>query len=74
MKNLVVKGKMFPRRNIQKYTWISPDGKIDHILIDRRRQSSILEERSFMGAGCDTDYYLVVAKDRERLTVSKQAP
>ena len=25
--NLVVKSKMFPHRNIHKYTWTSPDGK-----------------------------------------------
>jgi hypothetical protein len=33
----------------------------------------ILDVRSFRGADCDTDYYLVVAKVRERLAVSKQA-
>jgi len=26
-KNLVVKSRMFPHRNIHKYTWTSPDGK-----------------------------------------------
>jgi hypothetical protein len=26
-KNLVVKSKLFPHRNIHKYTWTSPDGK-----------------------------------------------
>jgi hypothetical protein len=40
-KNLRVKSTMFPRRNIHKYTWTSPDWKtnnqIDHILVDRRR-------------------------------------
>ena len=29
--------------------------------------------RSFRGADCDADHYLVVAKVRERLTISKQA-
>ena len=47
IKNLVVKGTMFLRRNIHKYTWTSPDGKthnqIDHVLIDRRWHSNITD-------------------------------
>jgi len=35
-------------------------------LIDKRRHSNILDVRSFRGADCDTDHYLVVAKLRER--------
>jgi len=50
-KYLVVKSTIFPHRNIHKYTWTSPDGKthnqIDHVLIDRRWHSSILDVRSF---------------------------
>ena len=76
-KNLVVKSTMFPHRDIHKHTCTSPDGKthnqIDQILIDGRRQSSILDVSSFRGADCDTDHYLVVAKVRERLAVSKRA-
>jgi len=44
-----------------------------HILIDRRRHSTIIDVGSFRGADCDTDHYLVVAKVRERLAVRKQA-
>jgi hypothetical protein len=75
-KDLVVKSTVFQHRNIHKYTWTSPDGKthnqIDHVLIDRRQHSSILNVRSFRGADCDIDHYLVVAKVRERLAVRKQ--
>jgi endonuclease/exonuclease/phosphatase family metal-dependent hydrolase len=74
-KNLVVKSTMFPHRKIHKHTWNSPEGnthnQIDHILIDRRWHSSIPDVRSFRAADCDTDHYLVVAKVRERLAVSK---
>ena len=46
-KNLFVKSMMFSHRNLHKYTWTSPDGKIrkqnDHRMIDRRWNSNILE-------------------------------
>jgi hypothetical protein len=65
-KNLVAKSRMFPHRNTLKYTRTSPDGKIysqiDHILIDKRRHSSMVGVLSFRGADFDTDNYLVVAK------------
>jgi hypothetical protein len=46
--------------------------KNDHILIDRRRYSSVLDVLSFKAADCDTDQYLVVAKVKERLAVNEQ--
>jgi len=40
---------MFSHLHVHKYTWTPPDGKIhnqiDHILIDRRWHSSILDVR-----------------------------
>jgi hypothetical protein len=53
-KNLIFKIAMFPHGNIHKYNWIPPDGnthnQIDHILIDRRRHSSVLDVQSFRAA------------------------
>jgi len=59
------------------YTCTSPDGQtcnqIDHILLDRRWLSSVLDVRSFRLAVFETDLYLVIPNDRERLTVNQQA-
>jgi hypothetical protein len=67
---------MFPHRNIHKYTWTTPDGKIhnqiDHILVYRRRHSNVPDIQSFRAADCDSVHYLVAAKVRERLAVNKQ--
>jgi hypothetical protein len=42
-------------------------------LIVRGWHSSILDVRSFRGAACDTDHYVLVAKVRKRLALSKRA-
>jgi hypothetical protein len=75
-KNFTVKTTMFPHCNVYKYTWTSPDGKthnqIDHILVDSRRHSNVLDVRLLREADCNCDHYLVMAKFRERLAVNKQ--
>jgi hypothetical protein len=75
--NSVANSTMFPHRNIHEYAWTSPDGKIhnqiDHILIGRRWHSNTLDARSFRGADCDTDHYLVVAELRAKLAASKHS-
>ena len=52
-KNLIVKSTKFPHRNIHEYTWTSPDGitqsQIDHVAVNKRRQSSIIRVRSLRG-------------------------
>ena len=47
--------------------------QIDHVLLDRKWQSNVLDVRSFRGADFDTDHYVLIAKVRERLSVGKQA-
>jgi hypothetical protein len=73
---LISKGTTFPHRDIHKHTCTSPDGvtrnQIDHVLLNKRRHSNILDVRSFRGADCDTDHYLVVTKLRERISVRKR--
>ena len=75
-KNLDVKSKMFPHWYSHKYTWTSPDGKthnqIEPVLTDSRWHSSILDVRSFTRTDFNTNHYMVVAKVRDRLAVSKQ--
>jgi len=75
-KNLIVKSAVFPHRNIYQYNWTSPDGKtynqFYHLLIDKRRHWFLFDVRYFRGANCDTGLYLMIAKVRERLSVSKR--
>lgn len=46
-------------------TWVSPvdltKSQINHVLIDKRKHTSIKNVRSCRGADCYFDYYLVVA-------------
>lgn len=48
-KNLVIKSIMLPRKDLYKYTWVSPDRKhknqIDHVLVSFKFKNSILNVR-----------------------------
>jgi hypothetical protein len=67
---------MFPHLNFHNFTPTSPDGKVhsqtEHIAIDRRRHSVILDVRLFWAADWNTDHYLMEKKVRERLAVRKE--
>ncbi|XP_033231545.1 craniofacial development protein 2-like, partial [Belonocnema kinseyi] len=74
-KNLLIKRTYFKYRNIHKMTWKHPDGhtynQIDHVLIDKRHHTNILDIRSYRGADVHSDHFLVVAKLRFRLAINK---
>ena len=73
----LIMGTIFPHRNIHTHTWTSRDGKIhnriDHVLIDRKWHSYMINVRSFREADCDTDHCVVDATVRKRLEVNKHA-
>jgi len=75
-KNLLVKSAYSEHKDIHKYTWIFPDGKnlnqIDHVLVDRRRHSNIMDVRSHRGVEGESDHQLVVTKVREKLCIANR--
>jgi hypothetical protein len=50
-KNMVIRSTCFPHKQLHLATWCSPDGvmanQIDHVLIERRHGSDILDVRSY---------------------------
>jgi hypothetical protein len=64
---------MSQHHNIHKYTY--PYGKIHsqihYVMMDKRQHSGVGGVRSFSGADCGTDYYLIAAEVRKRLSVRK---
>lgn len=75
-RNLVCRSTWFPRKDIHKQTWISPDGKtrnqIDHVFIEGRHFSSITNVRTYRGANCGSDHMLVVGVLRIRTRVNRR--
>lgn len=74
-RNMVISSTCFPHKRIHKATWHSPDGmtqnQIDHVLIDKRHASDIMDVRTCRGADCDSDHFLVKIKYRQRISRMK---
>jgi hypothetical protein len=75
-RNMRISSTFFPHKTIHKETWISPDGErknqIDHVMIDSRHATDLSDVRSFRGADCNTDHFLVRAMVKQRTAIGKK--
>lgn len=69
--DLIISSTKFKHKNYHKVTWIAPDQstytQIDHVLIARRMRSSILDVRTYRGAMCDSDHFMVTTTIRQKV-------
>jgi hypothetical protein len=72
--NLVIGGTISPHREIDKLTWISPNGRdknqIDHIIINGKWRRSLQDVRAMRGADVASDHHLIVANIKLKLKKS----
>ena len=68
---LVIANTLFQQHKRRLHTWTSPDGQhqnqIDYILCSQRWRSSIQSAKTRLGADCDSDHELLIAKSRLKL-------
>ena len=59
-KNMVVVSTLLNHKDIHKMTWRSHNGQTfsqtDHLLIDARHVSNVMDVRTFRGANIDSDH------------------
>ena len=69
--NRIIRGTIFPHKNIDIPTWKSPDGRtinqIDHVIIDKRWRRSLLHVKVYRGADVSSDHYMLFIKNKRKL-------
>lgn len=76
-KCLVICSTHFKHKDIHKHTWKHPNGttfnQIDHMLVNSRHFSDVMNVRSYRGANSNSDHFMIMATIRARLSnVQKQ--
>ena len=68
---LIIANTLFQQHKRRLYPWTSPDGQyqnqIDYVLCSLRWGSSIQSAKTRLGADCDSDHELFIAKFRIKL-------
>ena len=76
-KNMVVASTLFNHKDIRKMTWRLPDvqtfNQVDHLLIDARHASNVMDVRTFRRVNIDSDHYLSVSKIRSRISNARKS-
>ena len=75
--NLAIVSTMFPHKNIHKYTWTAPNGRvrnqIDHVAVNGKFKRSVRGTRSYRGPDSGSDHSLQVITLRGRVKNTSNA-
>jgi len=73
---LIISSTSFEHKNIHKGTWNDPAGRrvnqIDHVLINKRRATTVEDVKTMRGANCDRDHFLVRIIIRHKISHTYQ--
>ena len=72
----VIGDSIFPHKDVHKATWISPDrvteNQLDHITINKKFRTSMLDVRVKRGADIASDHHLLICQFRLKLKAAKK--
>ena len=77
-KHMTIGSTFFQHAPRFSYTWRSPQQTLsqiipaDHVLMDGRHFSDVIDVRTYRGANVDSDHFLVMVKLRQKLCVSNK--